>query len=113
MIHYYNTLGSRLAELREKHNLKQKEIAQALQISPQTYSQYECDRRRPDIEMAARLAHFFGVTLDYLVSDEEMVKGQLTSYLAEPVIDLPPEAIEELLDFYTYLQYKYSNSKKS
>ena len=113
MIHYYNTLGSRLAELREERGLKQKEIAQALQISPQTYSQYECDRRRPDIEMAARLAHFFGVTLDYLVSDEETVKDQLSSYLSESVTTLPPKAIEELMDFYAYLQYKYIYSKKS
>jgi len=38
MVNYRNTLGSRLVDLRERRNLKQKDVAAALQISSQAYS---------------------------------------------------------------------------
>lgn len=111
MIRYRNTLGSRLVDLRERRNLKQKDVAAFLQISSQAYSQYEHDRRSPDLLTAARLANFFNVTIEYLATGEGLYQAGLAKQLGEDLTFLPPEGIEELLSFYDYLQYKYHTTK--
>ena len=60
-------LGKRLKELREKRGLTQKELAQHIHISRDTYAQYEINRRSPDFKTLIYLADFFGVTIDYLL----------------------------------------------
>ena len=104
---YRNSLGSRLVDLRERRNLKQKDVAAFLQISSQAYSQYEHDRRSPDLITAARLAKFFDVSLEYLATGEAAKEEAIGRYLNEDLSVLPPEGIHELLLFYDYLQYKY------
>lgn len=112
MVNYRNSLGSRLVDLRERRNLKQKDVASFLQISSQAYSQYEHDRRSPDLEMAARLAQFYGVTMDYLAKGTGLYEEGLSRHLDEELTSLPQEGVEELKGFYDYLQYKYNNPKK-
>lgn len=112
MISYRNSFGSRLVDLRERRDLKQKDVANTLKISSQAYSQYERDRRSPDLLTTARLAKFFDVSIEYLITGEEMQQSGLTRYLHDELTFLPKEAIQELLNFYDYLQYKYNNSKK-
>ena len=104
---YRNSLGSRLVDLRERRNLKQKDVAAFLQISSQAYTQYEHDRRSPDLITAARLAKFFDVSLEYLATGEAAKEEAIGRYLNEDLSVLPPEGIHELLLFYDYLQYKY------
>ena len=111
MVNYRNTLGSRLVDLRERRNLKQKDVVAALQISSQAYSQYEHDRRSPDLLTAARLAHFFDVTIEYLATGEGLYEHGIARQLNEDLTFLPPEGIEELRIFYDYLQYKYHTSQ--
>lgn len=112
MVNYRNTMGSRLVDLRERRDLKQKDVAQFLQISSQAYSQYEHDKRQPDLITAARLAKFFDVTMEYLTTGEGMYQSGLTKYLNEDLTFLPPEAIEELHSFFDYLQYKYNSAHR-
>lgn len=112
MISYRNTLGSRLVDLRERRNLKQKDVAADLQISSQAYSQYEHDRRSPDLITAARLAKYFNVTLEYLATGEGLNQRAIDKYMNEDLTFLPPEGIEELFSYYEYLQYKYSDSRR-
>ena len=112
MTRYRNSLGSRLVDLRERRDLKQKDVAQALQISSQAYSQYEHDRRTPDLLTAARLAKFFDVTIEYLATGEGLNQAGIAKQLKEDLTFLPPQGIDELFTFYDYLQYKYNSSKK-
>jgi DNA-binding XRE family transcriptional regulator len=43
------------------------ETANAIGISQVVYCQYECGAKCPNINVAAKLAKLFGVSLDYLV----------------------------------------------
>lgn len=60
-------LGTRLRALRESNNLTQVQLAKKLDITSQSLSQYELNKRTPDIEMINKLADFFNVSTDYLL----------------------------------------------
>lgn len=57
----------RLRSLREDSDIKQKDIAEKLQIKPNTYNRYECGVNEPDIAMLIKIADYFGVSLDFLL----------------------------------------------
>lgn len=56
----------RLKDLREKHELSQREISEILYISQVTYSYYEIGKRSIPIETLCKLADYYKVSLDYL-----------------------------------------------
>lgn len=62
-----NILGKRIKYLREKQNLTQIELSKLLNIGNTTLSQYESGQRVPSDEIKAKIADFFGVTIDYLL----------------------------------------------
>lgn len=55
-----------LRNLRESKRLSQKELAEAIFISPSAISQYESGRTRPSHDNLEALANFFNVNTDYL-----------------------------------------------
>ncbi len=57
----------RIRDLREDHDLTQKEIAASLLCDQSLYSKYERGERPLPLEMAVRLAQFYQTSLDYLV----------------------------------------------
>lgn len=59
--------GDRLRELRKEKKLTQTEISKLMNISQITYSQYERNTRKPDMETLIKLADLFRVSLDYLM----------------------------------------------
>lgn len=56
-----------LKAIRSKKGVTQKEAADALGISPNTYKNYEQGMREPNNEMLCKLADYFQVTTDYLL----------------------------------------------
>ena len=58
---------NRLKEIREDRDLLQKDIAQALRIKQQQYSEYELGSVLISIEKLNKLADFYNVSIDYLV----------------------------------------------
>ena len=60
-------LGKRIREKREKRNLKQIDIANALNISSQAVSKWERGENAPDITILLSLAKILGVTSDWLL----------------------------------------------
>lgn len=60
-------LGARLAGLREEKKLTQKKLANLLNMSGGTISNYENGVHSPDPCTLCRLADFYGVTTDYLL----------------------------------------------
>lgn len=58
----------RIKELREDNDLLQKEIAKILNISQNTYLQYESGRRNVPIEIIIALCKFYNVSADYLLN---------------------------------------------
>lgn len=59
--------GNRLRDLREDRDLKQKDIAQYLQIHQTTYSDYELGALNIPVSALHKLADFYGVSIDYLL----------------------------------------------
>lgn len=57
----------RVRELREDHDLKQIHLAEYLNVSQATYSDYENGKINVPIEVLIKLAQFYKVSLDYLV----------------------------------------------
>ena len=45
------TIGKRIAALRREKNLKQDDLAQMLEVSPQAVSKWENDQTCPDISL--------------------------------------------------------------
>jgi len=60
--------GERIAQLREKNALTQEELANKLGISRAALSHYETSRREPDYDTINKIAAFFNVSIDYLLS---------------------------------------------
>ena len=57
----------RIRDLREDHDLKQKEVAAYLVCDQSLYSKYEREERPLPLELACRLADFYNVSVDYLL----------------------------------------------
>ena len=57
----------RLKAIRNQKKVTQKEAADALGISPNTYKNYEQGMREPNNDMLCKLADYFQVTTDYLL----------------------------------------------
>ena len=60
-------LTNRLRDLREDRDLKQKQLADYLQVHQTTYSDYELGRLNIPIAALHKLADFYGVSTDYLL----------------------------------------------
>lgn len=56
-----------LRAIREDRDIKQKDIAKVLNISQNTYSQYETGTISLTAEVLIKLADYYGVSVDYLL----------------------------------------------
>jgi len=61
-----------LCELRKNKGLQQKEVAEILGISPQTYNGYEKGRNEPPIEILVRTSYLYDIPVDILVQRDRM-----------------------------------------
>jgi transcriptional regulator with XRE-family HTH domain len=66
-----STIGDRIRELREQHNLTQEALAARAGISKGFLSDLENDKRNASAEYALRLAQALGASIDYLLRGEE------------------------------------------
>jgi len=64
----------RIRNLREDNDIRQKQIAEYLHISQNTYSQYETGAISLSAENAVKLARFYHTSTDYLLglTDEKV-----------------------------------------
>ncbi len=63
--------GLKLKKLREKMGLTQIQISEKIDIPSFTYSRYERGNREPNYATLKRIANFYDVTIDYLLSNNE------------------------------------------
>ena len=57
----------RIRDLREDHDLKQKHLAEMLQVHQSTYSDYELGKLNIPVAALHKLADFYHVSVDYLL----------------------------------------------
>ncbi|MEN8905737.1 MAG: helix-turn-helix transcriptional regulator [Clostridiales bacterium] len=63
--------GDQLKDLRIENNLTQKDIAEKFNTGKSTISNYETNNRLPDINVIAKYAEFFGVSIDYMMGNSD------------------------------------------
>ena len=77
------TIGEFLSTLRKAKGYTQQEVADKLDISNKTLSNWECDKALPDILLLPALAEIYGVTVDEIVSGERKSQAIKISEKAE------------------------------
>lgn len=67
-------MKTRIKNLREDHDLTQKQLSKLLSVSQVAYSYYELNRRNVPLDILFRLADFYNTSIDYLLyrTDESM-----------------------------------------
>ena len=63
-----DALGAVLKKHRQQHSLTQQKVAEKLGIERSTYAKYETGRK-PEVDVLIRLASFYNMTIDELLSD--------------------------------------------
>jgi len=71
-------LGYKILELRKKAGLTQEELAEKVEVSRQTISNWELSETCPDIKQAHKLADLFCVSLDELTNNMLLTKISVT-----------------------------------
>ncbi|MCI6972334.1 MAG: helix-turn-helix domain-containing protein [Clostridiales bacterium] len=94
---------NRIKALRSKKQIKQIELASAVNVSQAALSGYETGKYEADLETYKRIANFFGVSLGYLLGDDEPTSTR-SDYIRIPVLGrvaagIPIDAIEEVIDW--------------
>ena len=63
-----NNTYRRLKDLREDMDLSQRQVAKALSVTQQAYSNYELGLRDIPTDILIKMADFFGTTTDYILN---------------------------------------------
>jgi len=113
-----DTLGKRLRALRLKLGLSQHQVAAATGITRGNICNYELDKFTPTGENLIRLAEFFGVSIDWLLTGKSSCSASEPSnreerLLLEQFRSLPAGLQAEVLDFVAFLQSKKGSKNDS
>lgn len=86
-------LVKNMKTLRKKYNLTQQELADRLNISRQAYSNYETNKREPEMSIVIRFAELFHVSLDMLFLqtispyDDDIIRERKGPYITATEAD--------------------------
>ncbi|EEK89226.1 Transcriptional regulator (Phage-related) protein [Bacillus cereus m1550] len=129
-------IKERLKRLRKLHNLKQRDVAEYLDISESAYGYYEQGRNEPSLDSVRKLAEKYDVSVSYLLgetdeegnysktSDEYDPITEISKYIQQLGIDnmgffdiekwknLSPEDVEEIKKHFDYVVFKAIQNKQ-
>ena len=71
IICYMNKFHIRLKESRLEKGLRQRELAEFLNVDQRTISNWENDIREPNIDMIIKIAQYFEISTDYLLGNSD------------------------------------------
>ena len=66
--------GNRLREVRKKRGLTQTELGELIGVGKSAICCYEKETRNPTLEAVIEMIHVFGVSADYLLGSDYLVK---------------------------------------
>lgn len=92
------TIGKRIAALRREKGLKQDDLAQMLEVSPQAVSKWENDQTCPDISLLPKLAKILGVSVDELLSGKQEMQSVVTLVPEEQRKDIKDMMLRIVVD---------------
>lgn len=105
-----NTIGKQLKTLRKSQRMTQQAVADKVGITRATLSNYEIDRRTPDLKTLRKLAECYGVSLDFfgfVPADEvlELLARAKNVFENEHISDeRKRELHDELIKLYLHLK---------
>lgn len=114
-------IGKRIQELRKRRKLTQAEAAKGIGIVRSTYSNYEADKREPDIETLTKIAEFYEVPVSSIIENNDHSKENIPIFFdtnilidmakrvkQETGIDVTDDPIimEEVQSYMVYLAQK-------
>lgn len=110
-------MGEILAELRKDRHLLQRDLADFLNISIGTVSNYETGAHEPDFKTLCKLADFFQVSTDYLLGrtdlpydvkklSEPIRDGITISDVTHTLLNMSSENLSAVLEYMELLTYK-------
>ena len=70
-------IGGFLSELRKQKDLKQKEVAEALQVSDKAISRWETGRGIPDVDSLQRLSDFYEVSINEILAGRRIEQSEV------------------------------------
>ena len=76
----------RIRDLRNDRGLTQKQVAKLLNVSQNTYSQYEIGISRFPLDAVVKLAEYYNVSIDYLVGLTDETVPVSYTHLTLPTI---------------------------
>ncbi|WP_088808737.1 MULTISPECIES: helix-turn-helix domain-containing protein [Listeria] len=93
-------LSERLKFLREKKGWSKVETAKRIGLkAPSTYGNWEYGLRQPDLEMIAKIAKLYGVSVDYLLGENDLPSYEKLHTKTSPDITIYVEAVCEKMEF--------------
>lgn len=102
------TIADRLKDLRSQKGVNQDQAAEACNMSRVALARYETGTRVPRAENAARLADYYGVSVDYLlgrdptpaqVPAQEKAPGTIDDQIMRELEGVDVELVREVLNF--------------
>ena len=76
-------LSEKLYKLRKNSGLSQEQLAEQLNVSRQAISKWESGTAVPESEKLITISNYFGVSVDYLLKDDEEDKAKATVSVME------------------------------
>ena len=76
-------LSEKLYKLRKNSGLSQEQLAEQLNVSRQAISKWESGTAVPESEKLITISNYFGVSVDYLLKDDEEDKAKVTDSTIE------------------------------
>lgn len=100
---------------RKSHGMKQVEVATALGITRQAYSNYETGDRKPDTATLYKLAGIYDIPVDDLL--QFVIEVDRNVYYEAPAPTVSGDELKEFVDFYNQPQNEkkysaFSNTEK-
>ena len=84
-------MKTRIKNLREDHDLTQKQLSKFLNISQVAYSYYELNKRSIPLELLSKIVDFYNTSVDYLLFRTDIQKPYpKTQVKAKPAVHKEP-----------------------
>ena len=81
-------IGKFISKLRKEKNMTQQELAEKLNVTDRTISNWETGRRLPDISILKELSVIFSVTIDEIIYGKKIEKEEIQKKLVDSAIEI-------------------------
>lgn len=90
-----NIVGKNLATLRKAKGLTQQDLARQINYSDKSISKWELGYSLPGVDVLKDFAQFYGVTIDYLVTEQSVEELEKTAHNEEILAEVKSKKINQ------------------